>query len=103
MRVEVNLRSSEVDIPQLAVEWFEMATCEIFGPLLEELRNGPDLHIPGKGESMMVGPPGGVWASLTQQDPLWGRLRSRNPWSETNWSRFLAKVAQRPASSGFWN
>jgi hypothetical protein len=95
------VRASEVDISQLAVEWFESAAEGIFGPLLRSLQNGPELRLPGRGESV-VGPPGSVWASLTEQDPLRGRVGSRKPWSGANWSRFLARAAKRPANSEFW-
>ncbi|MGW5497563.1 hypothetical protein [Streptomyces olivaceoviridis] len=101
MRVEMDLRASDAGVSGLAVEWFETAAEGLFSPLLRSLRNGPELCIAKKGEGVL-GSPGGIWASLTEQDPLQGRVRVRKAWSEGNWSKFLASVAKRPADSEFW-
>ncbi|MFE2673369.1 hypothetical protein [Streptomyces hygroscopicus] len=52
MRVEIDLRASDADVSELAVEWFETAAEGIFSPLLRSLRNGSELRIPKKGEGV---------------------------------------------------
>ncbi|WP_328563251.1 hypothetical protein [Streptomyces coelicoflavus] len=101
MRVEIDLRASDTDISGLAVEWFETAAEGLLSPLLLSLPSGPELSIPKKGETVL-GSPRGTWASLTQQDPLWGRVRVRKAWSEENWGNFLTRVTKRPGDSEFW-